>query len=136
MTHDLESAPRADTVDVSTDEHNRWALHELAFKYETLPARFRNYHPERPPDGDLGPGYYDEYIPQTYSVDGGEVLKKTIEEKTTECPECGGEARKGERSIPTCVECGVLCTSKKKPDYEVVLDPKSAERVDDNGNFL
>lgn len=136
MVHDLQNAPRADTMSVDTDDHNRWALHAFAFMYEMLPVHLRNYHPNRDPEGDLGPGYYDEYIPVTHEVDNGEVLKKTVEHNETECPECGGEARKGERSIPTCVDCGVLCTSKDRPDHEVVLDPKTAERVDDDGNFI
>lgn len=136
MTHDLQNAPRADVMTVNTDDHNKWALHALSFQYEMLPTHLRSYHPNRPPDGDLGPGYYDEYIPQTYDIKGGNVLKKNVEHKTTECPECGAEARKGERSIPTCVECGVLCTSDKKPDHEVVFDPKATGRVDSDGNFI
>lgn len=137
MVHDLENAARADVMSVNTNEHKRWALHALSFQYEMLPTHLRNYHPERNGDHtDLGPGYYDEYIPVTYDVDGGQVLKKTVEHDTIDCPECGGEARKGERSIPTCVDCGVLCTSDKRPDHEIVADPKAAERVDNDGNFI
>jgi len=79
----------------------------------------------------------DAFIPQTYEAERGNVLLKEIEYSTIQCPECDDvDAFKGERGIPTCPECGMLCTAPERPDHEVILDPKTAERVDDNGNFI
>lgn len=136
MSHDLNKAVRADVMRVNSDDHDKWALHAFAFEYEMLPTHLREYHKERPSDGDLGRGYYDDYIPVTYDIDGGSVLKKTVEYDTLDCPDCETDARKDEQGLPVCPDCGLIVTEPGRPDYEVVNDPKAAGRVDDNGNFI
>ena len=131
----LNKPPRADMMTVNTKDHDRWCLHELAFRHETLPPHLRNYHPERDPDGDLGPGYYDEYIPDAYNVSGGKVLKKTVEYKTLSCPDCDVDAYKDDKSQPICPECGLIVTQPGRPDYDMINDPKATDRVDSNGNL-
>ena len=74
-------------------------------------------------------------VPQGYDLDRGRVLLKNVEYSTIACPECGTEARQGERGLPTCPGCGVICTTKKRPDHEVIYDPKSTGRVNTNGEF-
>lgn len=78
----------------------------------------------------------DAAVPQSYDTDRGNVLLKEVEYSTIECPECGIEARKDDHSMPVCPECGIVCTAPDRPDYEIVRDPKTAERVDDDGNFI
>lgn len=109
MEHDLNKATRADVMSVNDDPHDWYAPHKF---------------------------HEDSAVPQTYDTDRGNILLKEVEHSTIECPECGTDARKSERGTPVCPECGVLCVSPKKPDYEVVADPKTAERVDDDGNFI
>lgn len=137
MVSKLEKAPRADVMSVNCDDHKKWALHKFSFQYEMLPTHLRNYHPERDnPDTDLGPGYYDEYIPVAHDVPGGNVINKTVTQETLTCPDCDTEARKDERSYPVCPDCGLIVTEPGKPDYDVIIDPKAAGRVDADGNFI
>lgn len=110
MEHDLTKNARADVMSVSDEPHDWYAPHK--------------HHPE-------------SEIPVTYDTERGNVLLKEVEYSTIQCPECDDvDAYKNERGTPQCPECGMLCTSPKKPDHEVVADPKTAERVDDNGNFI
>lgn len=109
MDEDLNNAVRADGMSVNDDPHDWYAPHK--------------FHPECA-------------VPVTYDTERGNVLLKDVEYSTIECPECGTDARKDDRGTPVCPECGVVCTSPERPDYEIVADPKTAERVDDNGNFI
>lgn len=109
MEHDLENAERMDVMSVNDDPHDWYAPHK--------------HHP-------------DDKIPQTYEGKRGQVLLKSIEYSTIECPACGTDARQDERGLPVCPACGVVCTSPKRSDHKVIHDPKTAERVDDNGNFI
>lgn len=133
---DIRNAERADTMSVSADDHDKWNIHALAFKYDTLPPRLVKYHTERSDDHPLGKGYYDEKIPEAYDVTNGQVLKKTVTYNTIECPECETKARKGERGLPVCPDCGIVCEHPEETKFQMVRDPKGANRVDANGNFI
>jgi hypothetical protein len=111
MEYDLQSAERVETMSVNDDPHDWYAPH----KFDE-----------------------DAAVPQTYDTDRGNILLKEVDYSTIECPECGTEARKDERATPVCSneECGVVCTAPERPDHEIIRDPKTAERVDDNGNFI
>jgi len=110
MSHDLERCERADVMSVNDDPHDWYAPH---------------------------PFDEDAAIPVTYDTERGNILLKEVEYSTTQCPECDDvDARKNDRGTPECPECGMLVTAPDKPDHTIVRDPKTAERVDDDGNFI
>lgn len=109
MDHDLDKAARADTMIVNDDPHDWYAPH---------------------------PFYPDDGIPQVYDGGRGEVLLKKVEYSTTECSNCGTEARKEPSGLPVCPNCGLICGEPDEQLYEMVADPKSAGRVDNDGDFI
>lgn len=132
-TNPLSDAARADTL-VVENAHNQYALHELAFDYETIPPNLRDYHSGRFINGEEMPGYYDEFIPVAYDADGGQVLKKDVEFRTTFCDECDDKipARKNDRGESQCPECGLICTASE--DTNMIIDGKAAGRVNNQSN--
>lgn len=126
-TVDFVDNARADVLEAESD-HNRWALHEFAFEYETKPPRFRNYHSDRIIDGEERPGYYDEFIPVAFNTEKGQIVGKNVEYKTTYCPDCEVAARKVDGES-VCPECGLICIDAG-PSHEIIRDGKAAGRTD------
>jgi hypothetical protein len=125
----IESAPRADSLKVSS-AHDQWNLHAFAFEYELKPARYKHYHPDRFINGELMEGYYDDFVPEAYDTERGQVLKKEVVEQTTHCPECNVPARKYDGDT-MCPECGLLC-NQKGPSEEIIRDAKAAGRIEES----
>lgn len=136
LTEEIDLAPRADVLKVESDPtiHEQWALHKFAFEQGEgwLPTRLRRYHKDRKINGELAEGYYDEFIPVALDTDRGMVIRKDVEERTISCPECNVPARNQGSDI-VCPECGMLCNESKLTD-NMIRDPKTAGRVDENGN--
>lgn len=130
MTSDkLSDAARADTLTVENN-HNQYALHPMAFDYETLPPNLRNYHKGRIINDEEMPGYFDDFIPVAHDCGRGQVLKKKVALKTTFCDECDEKipARKNERGESECPRCGLICTANGD-SAQIIRDEIAAGRT-------
>lgn len=130
-TQEIENAERADILKIESGDgiHDKWSLHSFAFEQNAdwLPSNLRCYHDGRIINGELMEGYYDEFIPVTYDVDRGRILKKVVHEETTYCPECEVPARRHDGDT-MCPKCGLLCFDSQATD-NLVRDPNAAGRM-------
>lgn len=73
--------------------------------------------------------YYDNGVPVLSSTAVGKVVEKSVTHTTTYCPDCNTPARRYDGE-PICPYCGLVCHGKDSESKQLVIDPKTAGRVE------